>query len=379
MSDEPTADPPPEPTADASPEPPAPDDAPASFDPRAAHQTRSIARDFALGAVVVVAVFILLGGIMSLAARSGGRGAAVAPPSSADVSTAVPSSTGASPTAGSSGGAGSAPASADPSSDPVLVGAGDIADCGLDADTATAALLDGIEGTVFTAGDNAYPDGTPDQFRTCYGPTWGRHLARTRPAPGNHDWGTRDLAGYLGFFGAQAAPAGTSWYSYDLGTWHVIVLDSDCTSVGGCGPATTQGQWLAADLAASTARCTLAIWHHPRFSSGEHGNDTSVGPFWTALYGAGADVVVNGHDHDYEQFAAQDPDARPEPARGLREFVVGTGGAALRTFPNPAANSERRDAADHGVIEFRLHPTSYDWTFLPTSGAPADSGSGPCH
>ena len=271
------------------------------------------------------------------------------------------------------------PASADPSADPVLVGAGDIADCGLDDDAATASLLDGIDGTVFTAGDNAYPDGTSEQFRTCYGSTWGRQLARTRPAPGNHDWDTRDLAGYLGYFGAAAAPAGKSWYSYDLGAWHVIVLDSDCTSVGGCGPATDQGRWLATDLAASTAGCTLAIWHHPRFSSGEHGNDPSVAPFWTALYDAGADVVVNGHDHDYERFAAQDPDGRPDAARGLREFVVGTGGAALRSFPNPAANSERRNNTDHGVIRFVLHPTSYDWTFLPTSGGSADSGNAACH
>ena len=154
------------------------------------------------------------------------------------------------------------------------------------------------------------------------------------------------------------------------------MLDSDCTSVGGCGAASDQGRWLSADLAASKARCTLAIWHHPRFSSGDHGNDTVVAPFWTALYDAGADVVVNGHDHDYERFAAQDPNGRADAARGLREFVVGTGGAALRTFPNPAANSELRDDADHGVIRFVLHAASYHWTFLPTTGGSTDSGNG---
>ena len=203
-------------------------------------------------------------------------------------------------------------------------------------------------------------------------PAPGRH-------PGNHDWDTKDLAGYLGYFGAAAAPAGKSWYSYDLGTWHVIVLDSDCASVGGCGPATDQGRWLAADLAASTARCTLAIWHHPRFSSGDHGNDRSVAPFWTALYDAGADVVVNGHDHDYERFAPQDPDgsagrgARPARVRGRdrRRGVTG--------LPEPGGQQRARDNADHGVIRFMLHPTSYDWTFLPTTGGPADSGSGVCH
>ncbi len=166
------------------------------------------------------------------------------------------------------------------SAEPVLVGAGDIADCALDDDSATADLVATIPGTVFTAGDNAYPNGTADQFRDCYGPTWGRFLDRTRPAAGNHDWETKDLAGYVGYFGTAAEPKGVSWYSYDLGTWHVVVLDSDCSSVGGCGADSVQGRWLTADLAASTARCTLAIWHHPRFSSGEHGNDTDVAPFW---------------------------------------------------------------------------------------------------
>ena len=347
---------------------------------RQAPPPRSIARDVALVAVVFVAVFILLGGLLWLAAPSGDRGATrphrdrSAPRRSTRrrLRRHRP---------------GPCPPQRQPRlglgrsvRDPVLVGAGDIADCGLDADAATASLLDGIDGTVFTAGDNAYPDGTAEQFRTCYGSTWGR-AARPHPAgTGNHDWDTKDLAGYLGYFGAAAAPAGKSWYSYDLGTWHVIVLDSDCASVGGCGPATDQGRWLAADLAASTARCTLAIWHHPRFSSGDHGNDPSVAPFWTALYDAGADVVVNGHDHDYERFAPQDPDGRPDAARGLREFVVGTGGAAAAELPEPGgqqrAARQHRTTASSGSS---LHPTSYDWTFLPTTGGSADSGTASCH
>jgi hypothetical protein len=268
---------------------------------------------------------------------------------------------------------------ATPSEDPVLVGAGDIADCGLDDDGATAVLLDTISGTVFTAGDNAYPDGTAEQFRDCYGPTWGRHLARTRPAPGNHDQVTKDLAGYLGYFGAAAAPNGTPWYSYELGAWHVVVLDSNCDAAGGCGPDSEQGRWLASDLAGSTAICTLAVWHHPRFSSGEHGNDASVGPFWEALYSAGADVVINGHDHDYERFAPQDPAAHEDRERGIREFVVGTGGAALRGFPGTAANSEIRASLTHGVLRLVLHRVSYEWTFIPTGGDFGDSGSAPCH
>ncbi len=261
----------------------------------------------------------------------------------------------------------------------MLVGAGDIADCDLKGDEATATLLDGIAGTVFTAGDDAYPSGTAKQFTDCYGPTWGRHLDRTRPAPGNHDWETQDLAGYRGYFGERAGPAGTSWYSYDLGAWHVVVLNSECGKVGGCGSDSTQGRWLAADLAASSARCTLAIWHRPRWSSGEHGNDGSMGSFWETLYRAGADVVVNGHDHDYERFAPQDPGGHEDRARGIREFVVGTGGATLREFGTTAANSELRVAGTYGVLKLTLKSNGYDWVFIPTSTDIGDSGSGPCH
>ena len=340
---------------------------------------RSIVRDLALVAVAFVATLILLGGIASLVGRSNPRMVGALPSAGQASPVGVPTQPAESPPTPSSDAPSAPTVSVSPSSDPVLVGAGDIADCALDADSATAALLDGIPGTVFTAGDNVYPDGSPDQFRDCYAPTWGRHLARTRPAAGNHDWVTDDLAGYFGYFGAAAAPAGKGWYSYDLGTWHVIVLDSDCTSVGGCGPDSAQGAWLASDLAAATARCTLAIWHHPRFSSGEHGDDPATAPFWRALYDADAEVVVNGHDHDYERFATQGPDGRGDGTRGLREFVVGTGGAALRTFPKPVANSQLRLADDHGVIRFVLHETSYDWSFLATSGKTLDSGTGACH
>ena len=196
---------------------------------------------------------------------------------------------------------------------------------------------------------------------------------------GNHDWGTKGLAGYLGYVGTAAGPDGTSWYSYDLGTWHVIVLDADCSAVGGCEPGSAQGRWLAADLAASTAHCTLAIWHQPRFSSGVHGNDAEVAPFWKALYDAGADLVINGHDHDYERFAPQDPAGHEDRVRGIREFVVGTGGAALRPFVSVAANSELRDPVTHGVLRLTLRAASYDWKFLSTSIGFSDSGIGPCH
>ncbi len=228
----------------------------------------------------------------------------------------------------------------------VLVGAGDIADCTTDHDARTAELVEGIAGTVFTAGDNAYEAGAPAAFRDCYGPTWGRFRDRTRPAAGNHDFVTRGADGYFGYFGPAAGRAPGGWYSYDAGAWHVVVLNSNCDAVGGCDAASAQGAWLAADLAAHPARCTLAIWHHPRFSSGEHGGDPRADAFWRALYAAGADVVVNGHDHDYERFAPQAPDGTADQAGGIREFVVGTGGKELRGFRSSAPNSEVVGPAD---------------------------------
>ena len=239
------------------------------------------------------------------------------------------------------------------SGDPVLVGAGDIADCALDSGAATAALLDTIEGTVFTAGDNAYPNGSAAQFRDCYAPTWGRHWTGRSPPPGNHDWETKDLAGYLEYFGAAA---GAGRHELVLVRPRRVARDRPRLGLRRSSAVVPEFDRRVAgsqaDLEASTAGCTMAIWHHPRFSSGEHGNDTSVWPFWDALYGPGADVVVNGHDHDYERFGPQDPAGREDKARGLREFVVGTGGAVLRDFPTVAAaqrGPHRRDVRGHPV------------------------------
>jgi acid phosphatase type 7 len=269
---------------------------------------------------------------------------------------------------------------ASPTGDPVLVGAGDIAQCGSDDDEATAALLDGIAGTVFTAGDNAYESGTAEQFRDCYEPSWGRHRARTRPAPGNHDWETAGLAGYFGYFGdAAKGPDGSSWYSYDVGSWHIIVLDSACEKVDGCDPGSPQGAWLAADLAANPAACTLAIFHVPRFSSGEHGDAPAMDAFWRPLYAAGVDVIVNGHDHDYERFAPQDPDGRVDGDRGIRQFVVGTGGAPLREFTRVAPNSELRAIIGHGLLALTLRGDSYEWAFIAAGSDFRDRGTTPCH
>ena len=265
---------------------------------------------------------------------------------------------------------------------PVFVGAGDIANCSGTKDESTAQLLDGIAGTVFTLGDNAYPDGTLTQFNNCYGPTWGRHKDRSRPAPGNHDYHTAGAAGYYTYFGADASPLDTNctsncqgYYTYDLGAWHIIALNSEIAHNAG----SAQEQWLRADLAAHQSRCTLAYWHKPRFSSGKRGNNASVQPFWQALYDYEADVVLNGHDHTYERFAPQNPTGQADPSRGIREFVVGTGGASLYSFPTIRPNSEARNNTTWGVLKLTLHPTSYDWEFIPVAGQTfRDSGADNC-
>jgi hypothetical protein len=222
--------------------------------------------------------------------------------------------------------------------DPVFVGAGDIANCGRTEDEATAKLLDNITGTVFTLGDNVYPDGTLTLFNDCYAPTWGRHKSRTKPVPGNHDYHVSGAAGYFDYFGAAAGDRSKGYYSYNLGAWHIIALNSEIAPISG----SAQEQWLKADLAADQSMCTLAYWHKPRFSSGQHGNIAASQPLWQALYNDGADVVLNGHDHTYERFAPQNPNAQADP-KGIREFVVGTGGAGLYPFPNIQPNSEVRN------------------------------------
>ncbi len=257
-----------------------------------------------------------------------------------------------------------------------LVGAGDIAVCGESAHEETARVLDTIPGTVFTAGDNAYPDGTAQQFADCYDPTWGRHVARTRPSPGNHDYNTPGGTAYFAYFGANAGNPGEGYYSYDLGSWHVIALNSNI-DVDTDSP---QLQWLRGDLTAHPALCTVAYWHHPRFSSGQHGNDDAMQPVWEALYEAGVEVVLNGHDHDYERFAPQTPTGTPDAVAGIRAFVVGTGGRTLRNFAALAAHSDIRNSETYGVLKLTLRSTGYDWDFIPAGGGQfVDAGSGTCH
>lgn len=251
--------------------------------------------------------------------------------------------------------------------DPVLVGAGDIASCASTGDSKTARLLAGIAGTVFTAGDNAYPRGSLADFGSCYDPTWGAFTLRTRPSAGNHDYSTSGASGYFTYFGSRAGSPGKGYYAYTLGSWRIYVLNSNCAAVGGCGATSAQTKWLKADLAAHPRRCVLAYWHHPLFSSGFHGNNGSVRGFWNALYAAHADVVINGHDHDYERFGRQTPTGVAS-TNGIREFVVGTGGGSLRDFETVRPHSLVRNSSTFGVLKLTLHATSYDWRFVPQSG-----------
>jgi hypothetical protein len=278
--------------------------------------------------------------------------------------------------------AAAAAASVAAAEDPVLVGAGDIADCTqLSGAAKTAALLDGVSGTVFTLGDNAYASGTPKHFADCYAPTWGRFRARTRPATGNHDYQTPHASGYFEYFGAAAGEPDKGWYGYDLGSWHVVVLNSNCVQIGGCARGSKQEKWLREDLATHPAPCVAAMWHHPRFSSGaEHGDDPEVRDLWKALTDAGADLVLAGHEHVYERFAPQTADGKADPEHGLRQFTVGTGGRELYAWGRIKANSEVRDNKTFGVLELTLHADGYDWKFLPVDGDTfTDAGSAKCH
>lgn len=259
--------------------------------------------------------------------------------------------------------------------DPVVLGAGDIASSG-DGDEATAALLDTVAGTVITFGDNSNGTGSAAEFAADYAPTWGRHKARTRPTPGNHDYRTAGAAGYFGYFGAAAGVAGAGWYSYDLGSWHIVALNSNVAHHAG----SPQERWLRADLAASTKSCTLAYWHHPRFTSGaRHTPDTSVDPLFRALYDHGAEIVLSGHNHQYERFAPQNPDGAADRF-GVRQFVVGTGGVSHYDFAAAQPNSQVRNGDTYGVLRLGLHADGYDWRFMPQAGRSfTDSGSGSCH
>jgi hypothetical protein len=234
-------------------------------------------------------------------------------------------------------------------------------------------VLDQIEGTILTLGDHAYEDGSEKSFRDCYGPTWGRHKDRTRPTPGNHDYHTRNGRPYFEYFGDQAGPSGRGYYSFDLGAWHLVSLNSIVDAKRN----SDQVKWLGEDLKANPKTCTLAYWHIPVFSSGDHGDSPQMAEVWKVLYAAGADIVLNGHDHDYERFPQMNPEGQADP-RGIREFVVGTGGGGVYKWGRDRRNSEVRDNNSYGVLKLTLAPTSYQWEFIPAVGKFTDSGTGIC-
>jgi acid phosphatase type 7 len=265
----------------------------------------------------------------------------------------------------------------------VLLAAGDIAECDDTGDEATAEILAAYpDAAIATLGDNAYPRGTPTAFAECFDPSWGRHKERIRPATGNHDHSTKDAAGYFEYFGEAGGEFDKYYYSYDLGAWHVVVLNSDCWRVDGCGANDPQGRWLRNDLAASPAHCTLAYWHRPPFSSGWYGDpedSARVLPLWEMAYDAGVDVVLAAHDHSYERLAPMNRTGeRQDP--GMRLFVVGTGGGGLRGFSeDPLPTTEARNGETWGVLKLTLRDDGYDWEFLAVEGSTfTDSGSGSC-
>jgi hypothetical protein len=241
-------------------------------------------------------------------------------------------------------------------------------------------LIEARSGTVAVLGDSVYDSGTPTEFAECYDPTWGRFKDRTRPAVGNHEYLTPGAEGYFGYFGPAGGEQGLGYYSYDLGAWHIVAINSVCWEVGGCGRDAAQAQWLAADLRDHPARCTLAYWHFPLYSSGTHGSIDFVQNYWDLLYEAGAEIVLAGHDHSYERFAPQDGQGRADPDRGIREFVVGTGGGSHYGFPTELPNSEVRHTGTFGVLVLTLYEDRYEWEFVPVAGESfTDRGEAVCH
>lgn len=256
----------------------------------------------------------------------------------------------------------------------VLLAAGDIAACDRDGDEATARLLDERPGVVAALGDLAYPDGTSEQLQACYGPTWGRHRDRTRPALGNHDLHTGD-APWFDYFGSAGGPRRTGYYAYDLGDhWRAVVLNTNCWAVGGCGPGSAQYEWLQAELVAHADRHVVAYGHHPRWSSGHHGSNAFLADMFGVLDRAGVALYLAGHDHHYERFEPVDEFGTPDPD-GVRQFVAGTGGYVLYALGRPLPTTEVRTNASFGILELQLLPDRYRWRFHPTEpDAPGDRG-----
>jgi len=302
--------------------------------------------------IVAAAVMLVVGLLVADWLRGPGSVAPSATP------TAVPTATST-----------SLPTPAPSSAAAVLLAVGDTASCDNTNDSDVAALAAELPGEIALVGDLAYPNGSARDFADCLDPVWGPMRDRLRPAPGNHEYNTRGASAYYAYFGADAGTDGQGWYAYDIGSWRVLVLNSSCDAVGGCGAGSPQLGWLAAQLADAPA-CTLAYWHHPRWSSGYHGSNDFMAPAWDLLAASGADVVLGGHDHSYERVLAD----------GMREFVVGTGGRSLYPFPgNPLPGTEVRNDQSYGLLRLDLADGSYAWHFLPVGDATfTDTGSASC-
>jgi acid phosphatase type 7 len=266
-----------------------------------------------------------------------------------------------------------------------LVGAGDIAGCSSNGDEITAKLVSSVlkkhpKATVFTLGDNVYPNGSPEEFKNCYDPSWGAFKAKTRPVVGNHDYHTPRGSGYYAYFGVNAGKPDRGYYSYDLGAWHVAVINSNCFLVGGCQLGSKQQQWLENDLKKSASSCQILMWHHPRFSSGRvHGNNPEMQDIWATAAKAGVELVLNGHEHLFEQFVPMNANGQKAKI-GTTEIIVGTGGISLYPFASPQPNSLVRNNTTYGVLQLELSVSSYAWKFILEPGKTfSDSGSEACH
>ncbi|MHB8060370.1 MAG: metallophosphoesterase family protein [Gaiellaceae bacterium] len=277
------------------------------------------------------------------------------------------------------GGAAPTGAAKAPRAQVILLAAGDIGDCTSDGARQTGRLIASRPGTVAAIGDTAYPYGSSSDFARCYQPAWGSFKARTRPAIGNHEYYSENGAPYFAYFGRKAASPG-GYYSYRLGRWHIVALNSNCDKIGGCGAGSVQLRWLKNDLARHPARCTLAYWHHARFSSGMHGSFEPMQPIWATLVKAGADIALTGHDHDYERYAPLNAAGKIDWKHGMREFVVGTGGGPLRPVTGKTVGSRKAIAFRWGVLRLKLGADRAYWRFLSTpNGRVLDSGSSGCH
>jgi hypothetical protein len=317
-------------------------------------------------AAVLLALAVLLGGVVTAWAVAGGPSTPAARTPAAAGSAAP--------------GAGERTAAAGAERQParraiVVAAAGDIGAPGPGKFATARVVAAARPDHVLTLGDHAYPDGTPADYARAYDPAWGQFRPITHPSPGNHDYRVEGAAGYFGYFGAAAGPGRRGYYSFDLGAWHVVSLNSEIAH----DEASAQVAWLRADLAAARAHCTLAFWHRPRFSAGRYGDDSRFVPFWRTLHKAGADVVLNGHDHNYQRYRPQDSAGAYDPVRGIREFVVGTGGAAPYAL---RADTRRRMGASgtFGALVLRLRAGSLTFAFVPAEpGGFRDAGTIRCH